>query len=175
MISIHNTTSRDFTYSNHNSFDRPPPPNSKSASATMEACLAQNLHASSSMSAACASATPSTQPHSAPPSPPPPSGRVPRVVHPLPTAPRCVINIEFFEFLLNSHPNRAHVNYVLDGLRAGFDIGFLGSSVATHPKNLRSAKQLEHLLSEAVAKEVQRGHTAGSFPEPFLVLLMCPL
>ena len=58
------------------------------------------------------------------------------------------------------------MNYVLDGLRAGFDIGFLGSSVATHPKNLRSAKQFEHLLSEAVAKEVQRGHTAGPFPEP---------
>ena len=58
------------------------------------------------------------------------------------------------------------MEYILDGLRNGFDIGFLGSSVATQPKNLRSATQLRPLLSQAVAKEVKRGHTAGPFCSP---------
>ena len=93
----------------------------------------------------------------------------------LPSSPRCVLNIEYFEFLLNNHPNRLHVNYILDGLRAGFDIGFLGSSVTTHPKNLRSAYQFQPLLAAAIAKEIDRGHTVGPFDHPRFKSPIAPL
>ena len=75
--------------------------------------------------------------------------------------------------MLKFHPNRIHVNYILDGLRSGFDIGFLGVSTNTSPKNLRSASQFKHLLTEAVAKEVKRGHTAGPFPYPPFPITHC--
>ena len=86
---------------------------------------------------------------------------------------RCVVNIDYFEFLLQGHPNRYHVNYILDGLRNGFDIGYLGTSIATQPKNLRSAQRFYALLKEAVVKEVQRGHTAGPFSSPPFPVTHC--
>ena len=86
---------------------------------------------------------------------------------------RCVVNIDYFEFLLQGHPNRYHVNYILDGLRNGFDIGYLGTSIATQPKNLRSAQRFYALLKEAVVKEVQRGHTAGPFSSPPFPITHC--
>ena len=129
MVNNINRTFLGFMYSRHRSFDRPSQHSTKYALGTMEASPVQNRPVSSNIYAACASQTPSTQPHSAPPSLPPPSGRVPRVVNPLPAAPRCVIDISYFEFLLRSHPNQGHVQYVLDGLRAGFDIVVILSSV----------------------------------------------
>ena len=103
-----------------------------------------------------------------------PSLETPRVFNPLPsnTYP-CVVNVNRFEFLLKNHPNRIHVEYILDGLRNGFDIGFLGSSIATQPKNLRSATQLQPLLAQAVEKEVKRGHTAGPFTTPPFSITHC--
>ena len=98
----------------------------------------------------------------------------PRVSNPLPTnGYSCVVNIEKFELLLADHPNRYHVDYILDGLRNGFDIGFLGTSRETNPKNLRSATQFQPLLAQAVAKEVQRGHTAGPFSAPPFPITHC--
>ena len=65
------------------------------------------------------------------------------------------------------------MNYVLDGLRNGFDIGFLGSSHTTFPKNLRSATQFLPRLANAVRKEVERGHTAGPFKSPPFPITHC--
>jgi hypothetical protein len=101
-------------------------------------------------------------------------GNSPLAHNPLPAGNySCVVHIDYFEFLLQGHPNRCHVNYILDGLRNGFDIGFLGSSTATQPKNLRSAQQFKAMLSEAVSKEVQRGHTAGPFSSPPFPISHC--
>ena len=93
--------------------------------------------------------------------------------NPLPSQSRCVINVNKLEFLLSKYPNRYHVNYVLDGLRNGFDIGFLGSSHTTFPKNLRSATQFLPRLANAVRKEVERGHTAGPFKSPPFPITHC--
>ena len=71
-----------------------------------------------------------------------------------------------FESLLKDHPDQHLVNYVVDGLRNGFDIGFKGSLTETTPKNNLSALQNKLGVSLAIAKEVSRGHTAGPFPEP---------
>ena len=58
------------------------------------------------------------------------------------------------------------VEYIVDGLRNGFDIGFTGQFSPTFPKNLKSATENKHLIQEAINKEVSRGHTAGPFPHP---------
>ena len=76
--------------------------------------------------------------------------------NPLPTSIVCNLNILALSTLLNSHPNRYLVNYVLDGLCYGFDIGFRGTCLGTKPKNLLSAVKNKIQLSEAIDKELMR-------------------
>ena len=85
---------------------------------------------------------------------------------PIPVHKPCIINVALFEKLLQPHPDRRLVNYIVSGLKNGFDIGFSGESSITRPKNLRSAVQNKPLLQEAIDKEISRGHTAGPFPSP---------
>ena len=85
---------------------------------------------------------------------------------PIPTSKPCNINIDLFKNLLESHPNKFLVDYIIDGLRNGFDIGFTGEFSPTSPKNLKSADQNKTLIQAAIDKEVSRGHTAGPFPSP---------
>ena len=49
----------------------------------------------------------------------------------------CDINL--FAFYLVTHPNKLLVNYVLQGLKFEFDIGYTGMLGGTRPKNLLSA------------------------------------
>ena len=58
------------------------------------------------------------------------------------------------------------VNYVLTGLRTGFDIGYNGLLNPIRRRNNRSALDNARGVSEAIFKEVQRGHTAGPFSSP---------
>ena len=58
------------------------------------------------------------------------------------------------------------VNYVLTGLRTGFDIGYNGLLNPIRRRNNRSAREHAHGVSEAIRKEVERGHTAGPFSVP---------
>ena len=78
-----------------------------------------------------------------------------------------------FENLLQSHPNRYLVNYIVDGLRNGFDIGFRGDVTPTLPKNLKSAYQNKEGVQQAINKEIERGHTAGPFPNPPFPVTHC--
>ena len=143
---------------------------SSPASASTDQGIVLSLPASLCTFVPSASRTPHTQLGIATSSPHRPSGldlEAPLShFNPLPQLPRCVINIDVFEFLLREHPNRIYVNYILQGLRNGFDIGYLGSSTETLPKNLRSAQQFSEQLATAVSKEVERGHTAGPFTAP---------
>ena len=80
-----------------------------------------------------------------------------------------MINVELFETLLQSHPNRHLVNYIVNGLKNGFDIGYTGPSIASRPKNLKSADENKPLIQQAINKEISRGHTAyqnRSLPKP---------
>ena len=108
---------------------------------------------------------------------PPPTSSPPHITEhpfcPIPTSKSCNININLFEKLLESHPNRYLVSYIVDGLRNGFDIGFTGNPSATFPKNLRSADQNKSEIQSAINKEVHRGHTAGPFPSPPFPLTHC--
>ena len=83
------------------------------------------------------------------------------------------VNIKLFSLLLCSHPNRILVQYVLQGLKYGFDIGFKGVSHITRPKNLLSATENEVELDNAILKEVTRGHTSGPFINPPFNNLHC--
>ena len=78
----------------------------------------------------------------------------------------CKINVNKFAFLLQDHPDQSLVNYIIDGLTHGFDIGFRGELTETFPKNNQSALKNKDGVSKTIQKEVQRGHTAGPFPMP---------
>ena len=76
------------------------------------------------------------------------------------------VNLENFAFLLHGYPDSALVHFVLDGFRNGFNIGFRGLINETPLRNNKSARDHPEAVSEAIAKEVNRGHTAGPFPVP---------
>ena len=65
-----------------------------------------------------------------------------------------------------SHPDQPLVEYIVDGLRFGFDIGFKGAFSPTFPRNHKSADENKSLVQDAVNREISRGHTAGPFPHP---------
>ena len=78
-----------------------------------------------------------------------------------------------FEELLREHPDRRLVDYIVDGLRNGFDIGFSGQGTESRPRNLKSALQNKDAVQQAINKEITRGHTAGPFPDPPFPLTHC--
>ena len=113
-------------------------------------------------------------PKSHPPTSSPSAPRDPELPFcPIPETKPCNIDIDLFEKLLELHPDQNLVNYILDGLRNGFDIGFTGTFTPTFPKNLKSADQNKTAISTAINKEVSRGHTAGPFPTPPFPLTHC--
>ena len=75
--------------------------------------------------------------------------------------------------MLSDHPNQPLVEYILDGLTHGFDIGFKGKFSETRPNNNKSAAEYSAAVSKAIQKEVDRGHTAGPFDEPPFESLHC--
>ena len=85
---------------------------------------------------------------------------------PLPIGVVTPINVDILETYLTSHPDRDQVNYILQGFRNGFDIGFQGPISNTRPRNLRSADENSRAVSEAIAKEIHRTHTSGPFSSP---------
>ena len=82
------------------------------------------------------------------------------------TYPLSNVNIAALEKLCKNHPDKNLVKYISNGLYFGFDIGFRGYNHPTRPKNLLSAKDNAEGLSIAIAKELERGHTAGPFLVP---------
>ena len=86
---------------------------------------------------------------------------------PLPETIVTPVNIDLLEFYLTEHPNRRLVNYIVQGFKLGlFDIGFVGNILSTRPRNLLSSCRNQIPVSEAIKKELSRGHTSGPFPEP---------
>ena len=68
--------------------------------------------------------------------------------------------------LLAGHPDQRLVNSIISGFEIGFDIGFKGKLTNTFPKNNKSAFVHKQGVTEAVCKEIARGHTAGPFATP---------
>ena len=95
------------------------------------------------------------------------------VFSPLPSSVVSPINVDRLEALLSAHPDRELVSFVISGFRHGFDIGFVGPPVSTRPRNLLSARSHPTPVTEAILKEVRRGHTAGPFLSPPLLPFHC--
>ena len=87
---------------------------------------------------------------------------------PLPLGVVSPINVEVLERYLSEFPCPGTREYLVNGFRHGFDIGFRGnfSDPNARPRNLKSARDNFAKVTEAVVKELNRGHTSGPFPFP---------
>ena len=71
-----------------------------------------------------------------------------------------------FHQLLKGYPDKNLVDFIFLGFRNGFNLGFRGILNEKPLTNNKSARDNPELVSAAIAKEVNRGHTAGPFPHP---------
>ena len=78
------------------------------------------------------------------------------------------IKVDVLEKFLVDYPCPGTRRYLVRGFRHGFDIGFQGSFSVPNarPRNLKSARDNVAKVTEAVVKELNRGHTSGPFPFP---------
>ena len=75
--------------------------------------------------------------------------------------------------LLQDHPNREKVEYVVNGFQFGFSLKYKGSLENRQSKNLLSAYQYSDKLWASLMKEVCLGHMLGPFPVQPLDPLIC--
>ena len=81
----------------------------------------------------------------------------------MPTTP---VNVITLEEELTGYPDLNIVNYLLSGFKQGFRIGCEGLDFPLITKNLPSARDNPDQVTAAITKELERGHTAGSFIHP---------
>lgn len=93
---------------------------------------------------------------------------------PLPVNISTPVNIPYFARALEQHPNQELVNYLVNGLKFGFDIGTnYNPHAPTRPKNHKSALDHPEGVTVAIAKELRNGHIAGPFTSPPWSNLQC--
>ena len=74
---------------------------------------------------------------------------------------------EQFAWELRFHPQRPQVDFVLDGIRHGFKLGFSPSQkLKSAKKNKPSATQHASVIDAYLANEVSLGRVAGPFNSP---------
>ena len=74
---------------------------------------------------------------------------------------------EQFAWELRFHPQRPQVDFVLDGIRHGFKLGFSPSQkLKSAKKNKPSATQHASVIDAYLANEVSLGRVAGPFHSP---------
>jgi hypothetical protein len=86
---------------------------------------------------------------------------------PLPVNISTPVNIPYFAHLLKHHPDQELVQYLINGLTFGFDIGTSHTpSTPSRPKNHKSARDHPNEVTAAITKELRNGHMAGPFASP---------
>ena len=87
---------------------------------------------------------------------------------PLPTGVSTPVFVDRLSRCLAEFPDQDLANYILNGFTYGFDIGVQGTFTNnnTRPRNNLSARKFPAQVSEAVRKELDRGHTVGPFRSP---------
>ena len=93
--------------------------------------------------------------------------------NPLPFGIISPVNSDNLDKLLSVHPDRDFVQYVNNGFRNGFDLFYCGSATSTSPKNLRLSETHAKEVTDAIAKELKRGHTSGPFNSPPFSVTHC--
>ena len=77
------------------------------------------------------------------------------------------VNPDVLEMLLEEHPDRQAVQYVVQGFRIGFNLGLTCQPPPWPPcRNLREAHYKPHIAQAMIDEEVRKGHMAGPFAEP---------
>ena len=77
------------------------------------------------------------------------------------------LNLSVFRHELASHPNQELVQYVLQGIRHGFRIGFdRQSRLKPANRNKHSAYEHPTVIDNYLANEVALGRVAGPFSSP---------
>lgn len=71
-----------------------------------------------------------------------------------------------FAFELRNHPDRDKVDFVVNGIREGFKLGFLQSPLRPAKRNKKSAEEHPAIVSDYLANEVTQGRVAGPFMDP---------
>lgn len=84
----------------------------------------------------------------------------------LPSCASTNINIDALEVALSCLPNRDFTTALINGLRFGFRIGYSLPRNTVCSPNRPSALHNPTVVSAAIAKEIERGHTAGPFYTP---------
>ena len=79
---------------------------------------------------------------------------------PKPTTP---INVPVLEQELSGYPSQNMTNYLLSGFKHGFAIGYEDFGFPLITDNLPFARDNSEQVTTAITKELERGHTAGSF------------
>ena len=92
---------------------------------------------------------------------------------PLLSPPSTPIVIPNLSTELENHPNQKFASDLLHDLQWGCRLGYTGPRAPRVTPNLKSASLHPQAVSDALAKEVSRGHTAGPFQEPPLQNLQC--
>ena len=83
------------------------------------------------------------------------------------------INVAELKRELCTHPDRNFVNSLLNALRYGARIGYLGPQKARVSRNLISASQHPEVVSANLDKEISLGRVAGPFPSSPLPNFQC--
>ena len=88
----------------------------------------------------------------------PPPGPVPKTAHSTQRAEESKVLSEWHT-LLQSHPDKQFVHYILTGIEKGFRIGFSDTGVTCHAaeRNLLSASSNPEIVSKYLAEEVTLG------------------
>ena len=79
------------------------------------------------------------------------------------STPTTPINISNLAAQLKNHPVPQFATDLLHDLQWGCNIGYSGPRLARVTPNLKSALLQPQAVSDALEKEVPRGHTAGPF------------
>ena len=93
--------------------------------------------------------------------------------NPLPKGITTPVNIVNMIQCLSQHPERHMVNYIINGLTNGFEIGYANSSLKHCTHNLRSTSEHTKDVTTAINKELDRGHMPGPFTSAPLQKLHC--
>ena len=76
------------------------------------------------------------------------------------------IRVPALAHLLTGHPDPDLVDFIIHGFSHGFSLGVHGTVSQGSTPNLRSARDNPEAVSQAIAKEIARGHTHGPFHAP---------
>ena len=95
------------------------------------------------------------------------------VFTPIPKSATTPVNVEVLRFELAGYPDLTMKDYLLNGFTHGFDIGYKGPRRAVQCQNQLSASANPEHITEAIKKELLRGHTAGPFLSPPFKDLHC--